>query len=401
MFKKILQIISNPLLYYVDKQGNCVFRNYCLLFETGNLYKTSLPKANVGKALEYRFELDKKLKLVYFLTPVILYFIFIHIKFSLIALLMFEVLWIALITLARLFCAYLYREYLQTHFGAYEITEFEPPITQDKYDSYVSLFVSKVIVGVVAIMLFFVPSFIMAGVLKYQLSSKRNYFKQAVSTANTYFALYPKKESIYDMRAYARFMTKDYEGALKDYKTVLVMSGKKFSKYDSTRFANLLYLQKKMSTPQEAVDVFNEYVTKKKMSVLEESQMLWLKSIFKIENSMPETIIQEYDDLLASLKKDDFKNQFYILCDQAYMHYLMEEYTLALDAYNSLIAYAESNQDIFSDGIKSLYVERGWTKRRMGDEYGANFDFVESKIEQSKLADYEPKFANQQFVSEF
>ena len=401
MFKKILQILSSPLLYYVDKQGNCVFRNYCLLFETGNLYKTSLPKANVGKALEYRFELDKKLNLVYFLTPVILYFIFIHIEFSLLALLMFEVLWIALITLARMFCAYLYREYLVTHFGHYEITEFDPPITQDKYDSYVSLFISKIVVGAIAIVLFFIPSFIMAGVLKYQLSSKHNKFKQAVSTANTYFALYPKKENIYDMRAYARFMTKDYEGALKDYKTVLAMSGKKFSKHDSTRFANLLYLQKKMSTPQEAVDVFNEYITKKRMSVLEESQMLWIKSIFKIENNMPETITQEYDDLLASLKKNDFKNQFYILSDQAYMHYLMEEYALALDSYNSLISYAESNQDMFSDSVKSLYVERGWTKKRMGDEYGASFDFVESGIEQSKLGDYEPKFANQQFVSEF
>ena len=72
MLKKLLQVISSPLLYYVDKEGNCVFRNYCLFSETGNLYKTSIPKANVGKALEYRFDLDKKLKWVYFLTPVIL-----------------------------------------------------------------------------------------------------------------------------------------------------------------------------------------------------------------------------------------------------------------------------------------------------------------------------------------
>ena len=401
MLKKLLQVISSPLLYYVDKEGNCVFRNYCLFSETGNLYKTSIPKANVGKALEYRFDLDKKLKWVYFLTPVILYFIFIHMKFSLLALLMFEVLWIALITLARLFCSYLYREYLLTHFGQYEATEFTPPISQEKYDSYVSLFISKVVACIIAIAIFFIPSFIMAGVLKFQLSSKRNHFKQAVSNANTYFALYPKNENIYDMRAYARFMTKDYEGALKDYKTVLELSGRKFSKKDYVRFANLLYLQKKMSTSQEAVDVFNEYVTKKKMSVLQESQMLWVKSIFKIENNMPETIIQEYTDLMASLKKNDFKNQFYISCDQAYMYYLMEDYVTALASYNTLISYAEGNSEMFSDNVKSLYAERGWTKKRMGDEYGANVDFVKSGIEYSKLNDYEPKFASQQFVSDF
>ena len=401
MLKKLLQVISSPLLYYVDKEGNCVFRNYCLFSETGNLYRTSIPKANVGKALEFRFDLDKKLKWTYFLTPVILYFIFIHMRFSLLALLMFEVLWIGIITLARVFCSYLYREYLLTHFGNYEVTEFAPPISQEKYDSYVSVFISRVVACLIAIVLFFVPSLIMIGVLKFQLSSKRNHFKQAVSTANTYFALYPKNEKVYDLRAYARFMTKDYEGALKDYKTVLEISGKKFSKHDYTRFANLLYLQKKMSTSQEAVDIFNEYVTKKKMSVLQESQMLWIKSIFKIENNMPETIIQEYSDLLSSLKKDDFKNQFYIASDQAYMYYLMEEYTEALASYNALIVYAENNSELFSDNVKSLYAERGWTKKRMGDEYGANADFVASGIEYSQWDDYEPKFANQQFVSEF
>ena len=37
---------------------------------------------NAGKMLEFRFELDKILKRVYFLTPIILYLIFIHVKFS-------------------------------------------------------------------------------------------------------------------------------------------------------------------------------------------------------------------------------------------------------------------------------------------------------------------------------
>lgn len=400
MLKKILQVISNPLLFYVGKDKNCVFRNYCLFSETGNLYRTSIPKANVGKALEFRFDLDKKLRWIYFLTPVILYLVFIQLKFSLGLLLLFEVLWIGVITLARMFCAYLYREYLLTHFGKYEAVEFEPPITLEKYNSYVTLFLSKIVAGVIVIALLFVPSFLLIGILKFESSSKYNFYKSAVKTANVYFAIYPKNEKVYDMRAYARFMSKDYEGALKDYKTVLDMSGKKFSKRDYTRFANLLYLQKKMSTPQEAVDVFNEYVTKKKMTTLQASQMLWVKSIFKIENNMPETVIQEYGDLLSSLDKKDFKNQFYISCDQAYMYYLMEAYAMALESYNVLIAYAENNRELYNESAKSLYAERGWTKKRMGDEYGANIDFANSKIDPSKLEDYEPKFAAQQLVSE-
>ena len=76
--------------------------------------------------------------------------------------------------------------------------------------------------------------------------SKYHKYKQSVSIANTYLALYPKTQNIYDMRAHAKFMDKDYEGALEDYKTVLQMSGSKFSERDFVRFANLLYLQKKM-----------------------------------------------------------------------------------------------------------------------------------------------------------
>jgi tetratricopeptide (TPR) repeat protein len=238
------------------------------------------------------------------------------------------------------------------------------------------------------------------GVLKLQLKSKHNLFKQAVSTANTYFAIYPKNEAIYDMRAYARFMSKDYEGSLKDYKSVLNMSSRKFSKKDYVRFANLLYLQKKMSTAQEAVDVFNEFVTKKKMTTLQSSQMLWVKSIFKIENNIPETIVQEYNDLLMSLDSKDVSNRFYIASDMAYMYYLMEDYVTAISAYNTLITYASQNQEKYSNELKSLYVERGWAKKRMGDEYGANADFVTSGIDYSKLDDYEPRFTNQQFVSE-
>lgn len=400
MFKRIIEILSNPLLYYVDKSGNSVFRNFCLVKETGNLYKTSIPKANAGKALEYRFQLDKYLKRIYILTPVILYFIFIHLKFSLVGLLFFELIWILIITGARLYISSLYSDYLVNHFGKYEAVEFNPPVPEEKIGEYVGLYKSKVVAILVLIGLLFLPSFILQGILKFDLSPKHNKFKQAVGVANTYFALYPKSESIYDMRAYAKFMSKDYEGALNDYKTVLDMSGKRFGKRDFVRFANLLYLQKKMSTPQEAVDVFNEYVTKKNLSVLEATQMLWIESIFKIENNIPEGIVQKYDDLLLSVESKDDIDKFYISCDKAYMYYLMEEYGAALNAYNLLISYAQGNQKMFSKELKSLYAERGWTKKRMGDDNGANADFISSGIPYDKLGQYEPSYSKQEFVVE-
>lgn len=399
MLKKIIQILSCPLLYYVDKSGNSVFRNYCLIKNTGCMYKTTIPKQNAGKVLEYRFRLDKYLKWIYFLTPVILYLIFIHVKFSIGAVLLFELLWILIANGARVLCSYLYSDFLISNFGKYTVVNFTAPVPKRKIDEYVSLFKSKVIITVILLGIFFIPAIIMQLCMKFSISKYHKY-KQSVSIANTYLALYPKTQNIYDMRAHAKFMDKDYEGALEDYKTVLQMSGSKFSQRDFVRFANLLYLQKKMSTPQEAVDIFNEHVTKKNMSVLESSQMLWIKSIYKVENNIYEDVSQDYDDLLLSLDQKDYKNQFYISSDKAYILYLMNEYADSINVYNMLISYAEGNMDLFGKQLPQLYVERGWAKKRAGDVNGANSDFITSGIPFPDLPKFEPSYNNQEFVAE-
>lgn len=399
MLKKIIQILSNPLLYYVDKSGNSVFRNFCLIKNTGNQYGTTIPKANAGKVLEYRFRLDKYLKWIYFLTPVILYLIFIHVKFSFGSLLFFELLWVLIVNGARILCSYLYSDYLISNFGKYEVVEFVPPVPKRKIDEYVSFFKSKIIITAIVLVLLCLPALLLQGVIKLNLG-KHKRFKQAISVANTYLAVYPKSPRIYDMRSYAKYMEKDYEGALADYKMVLELSGRKFTKHDFVRFANLLYLQKKMSTPQEAVDIFNEFVTQKQMSVLEASQMLWIKSIFKVENNIFEDVSQEYDDLLASLDPKDYRNQFYISSDKAYVSYLMDEYSESINSYNMLIAYAEGNKDEFGKELPQLYAERGWAKKRLGDVTGANSDFVSSQIPFPDIPKFEPSYTAQEFVVE-
>lgn len=396
--KKIIEILSNPLLYYVDKSGNSVFRNYCLFSHTGNKYKTTIPKANVGNALEYRFKLDKYLKLTYFFTPVILYFIFIHTKFSILSVLLFETLLLIIINSARIFCSAKFSEFLVRQFGRYELTEFTPPVPKQKIDGYVALFRSKIIAWIILIGLFFMPALALQGLINYDLVKRQHKAKQAVKLSNIYFSIYPKCIKVYDMQAFGKFMLHDYEGALADYKSIMEMSGKNFTKKDLMHFANLLLLQKKVTTAQDAVDIFNEYVTKKDLSVLEASQMLWIKSIFKIENNIADDVMQDYDDLLKSLDQKDYKNQFYISSDKAYMLYLLKDYAAAVNEYNILITYAQENKDIFSDNLKSLYIERGWAKKQMGNDVGANEDFAISGLNNEELAKYEPKYSAQEFV---
>lgn len=55
---------------------------------------------------------------------------------------------------------------------------------------------------------------------------------------------------------------------------------------------------------------------------------------------------------------------------------------------------------MFAKELKSLYVERGWTKKRMGDEYGASADFIFSQIPYDELEKYEPSYSRQEFVVE-
>ncbi len=400
MLKKYIQILSNPLLYYSTKDGNSVFRNFSLFNQTGCRYSKIFEKPNIGKALEYRIGLENRYHLYCFLTIAVLYLLFIHIKFSIFALLFFEIVGIIIIMSIRLKLSYKYHNYLLACFGEYESIEFEPPINERKKEEYLALFRSKIILTVICIALFLLPSLLLSFGIKHSLTPKHNGYKHAIVMSNIYNFIYPKNPKIYDMRAVAHYMQRDYEAALKDYKKALDLSGKRFTKDDITRFENLLLLQKRITSSHDAVDIFNEYITKKKMSILEEAQMLWIKSIFKIENSIIDSILQDYDDLLSSLNPKDTKNQFYISCDKAYMLYLMQMYDKAINAYNALIDYAQENEKIFSKELQSLYAERGWAKKRLGDNAGASIDFNASKIPPEKLPEYEPQYQNQQFVNE-
>ena len=100
MIKNILEILSNPILYYVDKSGNSVFRNYCVLKKTGCKYRTQIPKPNVGKALEYKFDLDRYYKRICIFTAIILYLIFIHKALTIANILMMEFLLFSIIGIA-------------------------------------------------------------------------------------------------------------------------------------------------------------------------------------------------------------------------------------------------------------------------------------------------------------
>ncbi len=396
MLKKIIQTFGSSLLFYSDKDGNAVFRNYCLFKNTGSAYKIELTKSEVGKILEYRLELDKYLNTAYLLIPFFVYFLFIHMKYSLLNVLLCEFLWIILASYARLRASSSYSKLLNKNFGEYKLVEFAPPLTSQKEKENISNFHSKILLTFISIILFFIPAFLLQTGMKLTLRAKKPHLKIADGISKLYTSFYPKTSHIYDMKAYIKYKNGDLKGALSDYKTALEISGKNFEKKDFIRLGNLLYLEKQLKTPTIALDNFNDYATRKKMSTLEESKILWIKSIFSIENNIETTIIQDYDDMILSLGNDE-NNKFYITSDKAYMLYLMNEYTQAIKLYDSLISYAKANQ---RPELKSLYAERGFAKQKIGDNTGAKQDFIDSEIPLDEINSYEPSFITQKFIIE-
>ena len=187
MFQKYIRILSNPLLYYSTKDGKSVFRNFAFVKETGCMYDTTFEKSNIGKTLEYRFHLDNCLNLTYFLTAIVLYLIFIHLKFSIFGLLFFELLWILIVTAVRLYFSYQYHNFLIAKYGQYESVDFEPPITKRKSDEYLAQFKSNIIIGVIVVALFLIPAFLLHVGVKYSLTSKHNGYKRAIVLSNICF----------------------------------------------------------------------------------------------------------------------------------------------------------------------------------------------------------------------
>ncbi|MBP3846812.1 hypothetical protein J6I39_03595 [bacterium] len=393
--------IANPLLFYNDKDGNSVFRNFCLFQNNGNLYNKTIPIKEAGHVLERRIELRKKLRLYNIIFTIVLYFIFLHFMFSFKGLLLFEAIWIVLYFAGRLCATQIYKKILITNYGEYIVSDFNPPIKQEKKNEYKRHFFAKTFLLTMALLLFVSFSFVLSGTIRYCANKNKPNYNMAEFLSGIYLKLYPPISVIYEIRAYEDYISGDFEKATNNYIKVIDMdSNKKFVEKNYILFANLLYLIKKSHGSQTAIDIFNEYSTKLKVTVPQQTKLLWIKSMFSISSEIADFVISDYDDLLTSLDKNDNQNRFYILCDKAYMLYLMGKYKDAINIYNSIIPYAKENKDVYANDIPRLLAERGFAKKYLHDSIGANSDFVESKINLYEIKKYEPKIINPQFIHE-
>lgn len=390
----------NPLLYYVDNDGFSVFKNFCLFKNNGNLYNKIIPVKEAGQVLEYRIKLDKKIKLFTIFITIFLYLIFIHLLCSFKGFLMCEILWIISYFSARIQCSELYKQKLIKNFGQYKVADFDPHITSEKQKEYLKNYLWKILFIAVLLCIFLSFSLVLKGLIRYNVNKSKPNYNNAEILSGIYTKVYPEIPMIYEIRAQEDYIAGDFENAEKNYIKAFEMYGNNFNEKDFTRFANLLYIVKKSSGSQNAIDSFNEYATKKKINVTQQIKLLWIKSMFSISSGLPDFVENDYDDLLTSVRDNKNKKyEFYIMSDKAYMLYLMKNYNKALNIYNVLIPYAKENKENFSQDIPKLLAERGYTKKRINDNTGANSDFLESKIDIYEIKKYEPKINKPTFIA--
>ncbi len=397
-FKYYFNKLCSPLLFYIDKSGNSVFKNYSFFKNDGYLYDEIIRVKDAGKVLEYRMELDKKLKKYNIFITFLVYLCIIYSKLTFIKFLIFILIWLIFIILGRLFCQRLYSQVLISYHGHYKITDFKPHVKKEKLKLFRTNFFSKIIIYAVVIGMLFLPSVFLTKIIEGLASKKEPNLRAIQTLSSMYKTFYPKTSLIRDITAVTKYKHGDYISAADEYLTIFRATGKRFNKKDYKRFANLLLLVDKSKGARNAIDVFNEYATRKNMNFEQQLKMLWIKSIYSISQGIYDYIEQDYEDLLRSIDGRKEDQEFYVLSDKAYMLYLMKDYSYAVKIYNKLILFAHENISKYERDLKSLYVERGFAKYELGDVKGANEDFEASGVSKNDLTNYEPTLKHPEFI---
>ncbi len=400
ILKKIIHKISNPLIFYINKNGDSVFKNFCIYQNDGMFYENTITAKDAGNVLEYRIKLGKYLRLFAILLFLIFYFALIHSSVTLYNILKVEILYILLYFGAKFICGELYSKKMKSQFGEYTIGDFSPSISEEKLKSFDLRFVNKLIILIILVGLFILPALFIKRGIRANIKNITKEYKKIERLTDIYSFLYPEDQYIYEVKAYTKYVEGDFVKASENFLKALKSESKRFTDKDFIRFSNLLLLLKKSSGSQNAIDIFNEYITAKKMTVPQQTKMLWIKSIFSIENNIPDFILQDYDDLLLSLKENDKKNKFYILADKAYMLYLIGDFKGAINIYNSLIPFATENYKEFAQDLQKLYIERGYAKRMLNDKLGADSDFVHSKVDMYDVQKFKPYIPTHNLIIE-
>lgn len=330
-FRKNLFINSQYCTYYIEK--NCTVLAG-IMRSIGYKYEITIPEEKISEinAVYRRFTTIMNCAVA---VEILLYLYLIvfpnFLNFIKMPIIVFALL-LSVIPLVALYITYisvnkLYENYLERYVGTYRKVKFQPTIYKiepkayeiykktPRYSVFVLLFMMIAFLYY-AFMPIVIDSFVTAG--KY---------KTAVAASNIYLKFIPIIPDVYAQRAYSNFMLKNYQDAIKDYKSA------------------------------------NDY----SYSTVYNYDIIGTKTYFAPFNE----VIADFDKEIANQK--DEKRKQYISCEKA--NYLLKNkhYAEALKIYNELITtYRKQNDVLFSP--QEVYNNRGTAKLAIGDTLGADID---------------------------
>lgn len=398
MLKNFVYYICYPLIFGRDENENFLFKSFSFLNNTAYLYDRILDKDQIKEVLDYRCALARKYNLISFISLILFYFLFLAYDFNLLILGLFIIAYFGIKLILSNYFTEIYARRVKAQFGAYKLTTFEPKLSSEKQSFFFEEMLKKAGVTLLILITYVAGAFALCHSIKNQIANK--HFSFAMRACDFYSTIYPKTKQFYNLRAIVKYTQKDYKGSLEDYKKVFDKSSGRFTKQDYVKFSNLLLLERNLTNAQNALYVFDEYLTKKHLSVTDKAKMLWIKSMFSLNAGISEYVLSDYDNLLESLKKNDMENRFYILSDKAYMLYLMGQYNDSLYLYDMLIKWAQSKSPNFDNDLQRLYVERGYNRLKLNDKFNADKDFLDSQLTEGEIADREPVATEGKFVIE-
>ncbi len=223
----------------------------------------------------------------------------------------------------------IFEKNLLREFGEFEKTKF---IQSDKIDDeYYKLFKVELTKVLVFITLVCATFGIISPFHKTEKLIEQGNYKKAIQLTNVGISIFPIAQEWYSLRAYAKYKTQDYQGAIKDFDKAYKLGA------DG---ANIMNFDNK----------------------------IYIKYIMGEYNSA----LEDFDNEINNADNDYEKDSF--LWDKAQFLYNIKNYNEALEIYNELIVKAE-NDRIFL--LKDrLYLERAEVYKQLGQENLAQEDLI-------------------------
>ena len=193
----------------------------------------------------------------------------------------------------------IFEYYLKKNFGNYEKVHF-PSSNSIENQSYKDF--KTELVKIFLLFIFLLGVYICIGSpyeTTLKLISKQRY-SDAIKMSTIWSKILPIDQRWYSMRAYAKFKTEDFQGAIEDYNKAYEIENDEFK---TMNFDNKIYIKYYIKDYKGAIEDFDKEINNSK-DIYEQDPFLWDKAQFLYNIGQYKQSLQIYDQLIINSEND-------------------------------------------------------------------------------------------------